>query len=78
MKNNSMRLWIILVLLPLTVFSQFERGKPQDKGDLNISPFVEGSLIVPKNIEKPPLAILIGGSGPVDRDGKAGDCKFSL
>lgn len=69
MKNNSMRLWIILVLLPLTVFSQFERGKPQDKGDLNISPFVEGSLIVPKNIEKPPLAILIGGSGPVDRDG---------
>ena len=64
-----MKRWLIFLFIPFTVLSQFDRGKPQSKGDLNISPFVEGTLLLPKNIENPPLAILIGGSGPIDRDG---------
>jgi len=37
--------------------------------DLSITPLIEGTLIVPQTDEKPPLAILIGGSGPTDRNG---------
>lgn len=54
------------------LFGQFEKGKPaqsQGSRDLKISPFIEGSLLVPEETNTPPLAILIGGSGPVDRDG---------
>lgn len=36
--------------------------------DLRISPHVEGTLLKVKS-EKVPLVILIGGSGPIDRDG---------
>ncbi|MGO3183298.1 MAG: alpha/beta hydrolase family protein [Aequorivita sp.] len=37
--------------------------------DLSITPLVDGTLLVPKTSEKLPLAIIIGGSGPTDRDG---------
>ena len=37
--------------------------------DISISPMIDGTILVPKTNEKPPLAILIGGSGPIDRDG---------
>lgn len=30
---------------------------------------VDGTILVPSTTEKPPLAILIGGSGPIDRNG---------
>jgi len=37
--------------------------------DLSITPLIDGTLMVPSTTEKPPLAILIGGSGPTDRNG---------
>jgi hypothetical protein len=37
--------------------------------EVSIPPLVEGELLVPKSTEKVPLVILIGGSGPVDRNG---------
>lgn len=37
--------------------------------DLSITALIDGTLIIPKTSEKTPLAIIIGGSGPTDRDG---------
>jgi len=37
--------------------------------DISISPLIDGTLLNPKSSEKNPLVILIGGSGPVDRNG---------
>ncbi|PVW16344.1 alpha/beta hydrolase family protein [Marixanthomonas spongiae] len=36
---------------------------------LKITPLVEGTLLLPETSAKPPLAILIAGSGPTDRNG---------
>ena len=36
---------------------------------LTITPLIDGTLIVPKTTKKLPLAIIIAGSGPTDRDG---------
>ena len=37
--------------------------------DLVINNFVEGTLLIPKDLENKSLAIIIGGSGPTDRNG---------
>ena len=37
--------------------------------DLTINEFIDGTLLVPNDIEKPNLAIIIAGSGPTDRNG---------
>lgn len=37
--------------------------------DLKITPLIDGTLIVPETNSKLPLAIIIAGSGPTDRDG---------
>ena len=37
--------------------------------DLSITPLIDGTLIVPETTEKLPLAIIIAGSGPTDRNG---------
>ncbi len=37
--------------------------------DLAITPLIDGTLLIPKTKEKPPLAIIIAGSGPTDRNG---------
>jgi len=37
--------------------------------DVTINPLIEGTLLLPKAIEKPNLIIIIAGSGPTDRDG---------
>jgi len=39
--------------------------------DLSTSAFVDGTLLLPDGIEKPPLAILVAGSGPTDRNGNS-------
>jgi len=53
---------LFLFLLPLSLFSQNEK-------ELKVSYFVEGTILVPETEEKTPLAIIIGGSGPIDRNG---------
>ncbi|MEM7186197.1 MAG: alpha/beta hydrolase [Bacteroidota bacterium] len=37
--------------------------------DIRVSPYVDGTILVPDGIESPPMAIIIGGSGPTDRNG---------
>ncbi len=37
--------------------------------ELSIPPFVEGILLTPETSSKLPLVIIIGGSGPIDRNG---------
>lgn len=38
---------------------------------LSTSAYVDGTLLLPDGIEKPPLAILVAGSGPTDRNGNS-------
>lgn len=37
--------------------------------DLSVTRLIDGTLLMPATPEKPPLAIIIGGSGPTDRNG---------
>ncbi|MEM0519629.1 alpha/beta hydrolase [Aequorivita flava] len=37
--------------------------------NLSITPLIDGTLMVPENIEEPVLAIIVGDSGPTDRNG---------
>ncbi|WP_310992426.1 alpha/beta hydrolase family protein [Aequorivita marina] len=59
----------LLILLLLFTGVVSAQTKKQQSEDLSITPLVEGTLLLPKAEEKPPLAIIIGGSGPTDRDG---------
>ncbi len=45
------------------------QNKDYNSEDLSITPLIDGTLIVPTTAEKLPLAIIIGGSGPTDRNG---------
>ena len=37
--------------------------------ELSINKHIDGTLLLPKDVKKPNLAIIIAGSGPTDRDG---------
>lgn len=52
----------LILWLPLVMISQNEK-------ELKVSYFVEGTILVPETEKQPPLAIIIGGSGPIDRNG---------
>ncbi len=45
------------------------QNKTFNSEDLSITPLIDGTLIVPETSEKLPLAIIIGDSGPTDRNG---------
>ena len=45
------------------------QNKPFDSKELSITPLIDGTLLLPEGSTKTPLAILIGGSGPIDRNG---------
>lgn len=62
MKN----LLIILLLFGGMVSAQ---TKKYTSKDLSISPLIDGTLLTPEATVKLPLAIIIGGSGPTDRNG---------
>jgi len=59
---------VCFLLLSVTASIHAQNGKI-DSRDISISPFVDGTILVPDGIDKPPLAIIIGGSGPTDRNG---------
>ena len=61
-----MKWFIILFFISLEAFSQ---EKNYDSLQVSIDPEVQGTLLSPKGENQPPLAILIAGSGPTDRDG---------
>lgn len=37
--------------------------------EIQVNPYVQGTLLKPMNVERPPLVIMIQGSGPTDRNG---------
>ncbi|WP_445957058.1 alpha/beta hydrolase [Yeosuana sp.] len=47
-------------------FSQNTLFKSQD---IEVNQFIDGTLLLPNDITKPNLVIIIGGSGPTDRNG---------
>ena len=61
-----MKWFILLFFISLEAFSQ---EKNYDILQVSIDPEVQGTLLSPKGENQPPLAILIAGSGPTDRDG---------
>lgn len=60
---NMKKLILITLLFTLGIcFAQ--KGR-----DISVSPFIDGTVLVPSKIDNPPLVIIIGGSGPTDRNG---------
>jgi hypothetical protein len=57
---------IILLLCTVNAFSQDVMFSAQD---IAINSYVNGTLLIPNDIAKPNLVIIIGGSGPTDRNG---------
>lgn len=60
-------------LLSVFIFLSFSLALSQDanmvKRELSVSPYIDGTLLLPQDKDNPPLAIIVGGSGPTDRDG---------
>ena len=67
-----MKWFILLFFISLEAFSQ---EKNYDSLQVSIDPEVQGTLLSPKGGNQPPLAILIAGSGPTDRDGNQAQLK---
>lgn len=60
--------FIFLLIVPLTVLSQEQNNFSSE--EVNVTPLIDGTLLLPDSTSsKFPLAIIIGGSGPTDRDG---------
>lgn len=60
---------ILLLLFVLKTSIVFCQTTERNSRDLSVSPFIDGTIMVPVSTENPSLAIIIGGSGPTDRNG---------
>mgnify|MGYP000232537497 CR=1 FL=1 len=60
------RILIVMLLCFLKSFSQDTNFLIQD---IAINNLIDGTLLIPNEVEKPNLVIIIGGSGPTDRNG---------
>ena len=60
-----------LLLISIFLHSLISLGQEKkfNAEELSITPLVDGTLLVPEGQAKLPLAIIIGGSGPTDRNG---------
>lgn len=63
MKNS------IYALLFLISTISTAQENPYSQEDIKINKFVEGTILRPATNERPPLVIMIQGSGPIDRNG---------
>ena len=68
----TMKSFIFLFFICLGAFAQ---EKNYDSEQVVIDPEVQGTLLSPRGSAQPPLAILIAGSGPTDRDGNQAQFK---
>ena len=59
-------LFIVLILFSAKIFSQ---EKNYTEEEVSVSKWIDGTLLLPEDKEKPSLAIIIAGSGPTNRDG---------
>ena len=63
--------WFLLFILFFRI--GIAQEKPFVSEDISINSKIDGTLLIPNKIEKPPLAIIIPGSGPTDRNGNQVD-----
>jgi len=63
-----MKLFICIFYFIATSLT-FSQNSEFTEKDISVSSFIDGTILVPKNIENPPLAIIIAGSGSTDRNG---------
>ena len=63
-----MKFKLLFLLLLLTAPLLSQETQPQEE-EIQINEYISGSLLVPPSEEKPPLVIMIAGSGPTDRNG---------
>lgn len=61
--------YYILVVFILISSSSFSQEKTFTEEEVEVSKFIDGTLLVPNDNDKPVLAIIIAGSGPTDRNG---------
>ena len=59
---------LIILFISIICFSQTEKSLFSSK-ELQISKWIDGTLLVPDEMKNPKLAIIIAGSGPTDRNG---------
>ena len=59
--------FIIILLICFGIASA--QGKKYNSQDISISALIDGTLLRPDATENMPLAIIIAGSGPIDRNG---------
>jgi hypothetical protein len=64
-----MKLKVLIILLIGCVSRISSQEIKIETENLSINQFIDGTLLTPSEIEKPSLAILIGDSGPTDRNG---------
>ncbi|WP_299129325.1 alpha/beta hydrolase [uncultured Winogradskyella sp.] len=61
------------LLAYITLILFFNKGICQEKSfseqDVSVTNWIDGTLLTPNNVQTPPLAIIIAGSGPTDRNG---------
>ena len=59
--------WFLLFILFYSI--GIAQEKPFVSEDIQINSNISGTLLLPEKVKKPPLAIIIPGSGPIDRNG---------
>ncbi len=59
----------ILVLALLCFVKTFSQNNTFTSQDIQVNTIIDGTLLIPNEVSKPNLAIIIGGSGPTDRNG---------
>ena len=64
--SMKFKLFLTLCLISIYTYSQEPTYTPKD---ITINAFIDGTLLIPTDIEKPNLAIIVAGSGPTDRNG---------
>lgn len=60
---------VILFISTSFLFAQSEETPEIPSEDVSITPLIDGTLLIPTSDKEIPLAIIIAGSGPTDRDG---------
>lgn len=59
----------VFIIFLLFVFKTFSQNAHFSSQDISVNNLIDGTLLLPNTIEKPNLVIIIGGSGPTDRNG---------
>ena len=60
---------ILILILSLNTIVLFAQEGSFIEDDIKINSLIDGTLLIPKHIEKPELVIIIADSGPTDRNG---------